>query len=314
MDQGNVMKPLPEAEDARAEGVACHSDRRVSPLRRGDGIRRVLASAIFAVGGEAWVAADGSRTAEPETQAPQLISRTGGAGGGDVWASPSELAAAAKAGNPRAMFRYGEALVLGDQVAKDEATGIVFLRRAADLGEPSAAFRLGKLMDDGTALPKDSKRALGYYRAAAAGHVGEAFFNLGAAYASGRGVKRDYAEALAWLILARRAGIQNAGEAPVRARIQAAKRPDWLQRGEARVAELERELASRSVKEWVDVAEGRPPPPAVAAPAAPAPVRVRPAASVALPSVVPLTPAIGPPPAISLPTPEFKPTARPAKP
>lgn len=297
-----------QADDPRLGGVGRRRGLRGFRVRAGM-IGAVLVTAVLAGGG-----APGGLRAAGETQAPQLISRTGGAGAGDVWSSPAELAAAAKSGNPRAMFRYGEALVLGDQVAKDEATGIVFLRRSADLGEPSAAFRLGKLMDDGTALPRDPKRALGYYRAAAAGRVGEAFFNLGAAYASGRGVKRDYAEALAWLILARRAGIQNPGEAQVRARIQAAKRPDWLQRGEARVAELERELASRSVKEWVDLAEGRPPPPAVTAPAVPAPVSVRPAAAAAPPAVVPLAPAIGPPPAISVPQPEFKPTVLPAKP
>jgi TPR repeat protein len=212
------------------------------------------------------------------------------------------------------MFRYGEALVLGDQVTKDEATGVVFLRRAADLGEPSAAFRLGKLMDDGSGLPRDLKRALGYYRAAAAGGVGEAFFNLGAAYASGRGVKRDYAEALAWLILAREAGITNSGESQVRARISAAKRPDWLTRGEARVAELQRELEGRSVREWVDLAEGRLPPPAVAAPAVPEPVSVRPSTAISAPAVLPVNPVIAPPAAFTIPAPEVSPSEQPRSP
>ncbi len=270
--------------------------------------------AVFCVGW-VWVVggAEHVRAAEPDTRAPELVSRTGG-GGADVWNSPEELAAAAKAGNRRAMFRYGEALVLGDQVTKDEATGVVFLRRAADLGEPSAAFRLGKLMDDGTGLPRDLKRALGYYRAAAAGGVGEAFFNVGAAYASGRGVKRDYAEALAWLILAREAGITNSGESQVRARISAAKRPDWLKRGEARVAELKRELAGRSVREWVDLAEGRPPPPAVAAPAVPEPVSVRPSTAISAPAVLPVNPVIAPPSAFTIPAPEGSPSERPRSP
>lgn len=252
--------------------------------------------------------------AAEQSQTPELISRTGGGASSEVWSSPEELAAAAKAGNPRAMFRYGEALVLGDQVAKDEALGISFLRQAANLGEPSAAFRLGKLMDDGAGVPKDSPRALAYYKAAAAGRVAEAFYNLGAAHASGRGVKRDYVEALAWLILARQAGIQNPGEAQVRARIQAAKRPDWLKRGETRVAELERELAGHSVKEWVDIAEGRPIPPAFTAPVTPAPVSLSPSAPVAAPGVLPAPPVIAPPSAFSLPAPELTPTVRPSKP
>lgn len=253
-------------------------------------------------------------SATTETQIPELISRSGGGATGDVWSSPEELAAAAKVGNRRAMFRYGEALVLGDQVTKDEATGVVFLRRAADLGEPSAAFRLGKLMDDGTGLPRDLKRALGYYRAAAAGGVGEAFFNLGAAYASGRGVKRDYAEALAWLILARDAGITNSGESQVRSRISAAKRPDWLTRGEARVAELKRELAGHSVRAWVDLAEGRPPPPSVAAPAVPEPVSVRPSTAISAPAVLPVNPVIAPPSEFTIPAPEGSPSGRPRSP
>lgn len=273
-----------------------------------------LAAQRVAVALLGFFGAANSLPAAAENQAPELISRTGGGGASDVWSSPEELASAAKAGNPRAMFRYGEALVLGDQIAKDEAMGIGFLRQAANLGEPSAAFRLGKLLDDGVGMPKDSSRARAYYKAAAAGRVAEAFYNLGAAYASGRGVKRDYAEALAWLILARQAGIQNPGEAQVRARIQAAKRPDWLKRGETRVAELERELASHSVKEWVDIAEGRPLAPAPAAPATPAPVNLPPPAPVAAPSVLPVAPVIAPPPTFSLPTPELTPTVRPPKP
>ena len=268
--------------------------------------------------GVVWVGAVGSvgpaRAAEPDSRPPELVSRTGGGGAADVWSSPEELAAAAKAGNRRAMFRYGEALVLGDQVIKDEATGVIFLRRAADLGEPAAAFRLAKLMDDGTGVPKDPKRALGYYRAAAAGGVGEACYILGAAYASGRGVKRDYAEALAWLILARQAGIKNAGESQVRARIEAAKRPDWLKRGEARVAELQRELAGRSVKEWVDLAEGRQPPPAAATPTTPRSVSVKPNAAVSAPVIIPVKPVIAAPSSFAIPAPEISPSGRPRTP
>ena len=285
----------------------------VAPSRVG---RLAIRCVAALCAGMVWTFCSSERlyAAEADTRAPELVSRTGGGGAADVWSSPQELAAAAKAGSPRAMFRYGEALVLGDQVTKDEASGVMFLRRAADLGEPSAAFRLGKLMDDGTGLPRDSKRALGYYRAAAAGGVGEAFFNLGAAYASGRGVKRDYAEALAWLILAREAGVKNSGESQVRSRISAAKRPDWLKRGEARVAELQRELGGRSVKEWVDLAEGRPAPPAVAAPAVPAAVSVRPSSSVSAPVILPVPPGITPPAAITIPAPEISPSGQPRGP
>ena len=51
--------------------------------------------AVFCVGW-VWVVggAEHLRAAEPDTRAPELVSRTGG-GGADVWNSPEELAAAA---------------------------------------------------------------------------------------------------------------------------------------------------------------------------------------------------------------------------
>lgn len=238
---------------------------------------------------------------------PELISKTGGAGA--LWTSVAELAAAAKAGNSKAMAQYGELQLAGDQVPKNVPAALDLLRAAARKGEASAVFRLGRLYDEGSLLPQDRARALVYFRAAAAGGIPEALYNLGASYASGRGVKRDYVEGLAWMILATQAGIKADGEKQLRGRIESLRRSDWIQAAQRRAPELSKELASKTVLEWVDSfdAPGAKsiPPPAVQAPVAPkisAPI-----VPMAPPALAPGLPAPGLPRPESIPLPELVP-------
>jgi len=222
---------------------------------------------------------------------PELVSRTGG--GGAVWTSVAELAEAAKTGIPRAMAQYGELQLAGDQVEKNVPSALEYLRRAAAAGEAAAIFRLGRLYDDGGILPQNRTRALAYYKAAAAGGIPEALFNLGASYASGRGVKRDYAEGLAWLILARKQGVRSDGENQLRTRIESLKRPQWIAAAEKRAPEIAKELASKTVVQWLEVADGGPAIPTT--PPVVAPTLVKPTPPVIRPSVAPFgVPAPGP--------------------
>lgn len=202
-----------------------------------------LVVALLMAGVSAQAAPKGKATAEES--APQLMSRTGGAGA--TWSNLAELETAAKTNNPKAWTQLGELRLKGDQTPQDVRGGIELLEKAANAGEASAAFSLGKVYDDGVLAPADRPRAHDYYRAAAAGKVPEAFFNLGAAYSSGRGVKRDYAEGLAWLILARKAGIENDGEQRLRERLTSQRRADLIQKGERRADEIEVELAEKKV-------------------------------------------------------------------
>lgn len=190
----------------------------------------------------------GGTEARDDNAAPKLLSRTGGKG---AWSSVAEVERAAIAGDARAQADFGDMLAAGMGVPADLPRAIVFLERAARQGQASAAFRLGKLHETGEGVRQDHSRAVAYYRAAAAGGIAEAFYNVGAAYASGRGVKRDFAEGLAWMILATRNGAPSEGEQAIREQLQRMRRPELIRRGEARAAELEREIQGSAVEAFL---------------------------------------------------------------
>lgn len=188
----------------------------------------------------------GARANAPADSKPILMSRTGGAGGGDSWADVKELQAAADKGNPNAQAQLGEMLLRGEGIAKNEARGVEFLERAARAGHSAASFRLGMLLMNGeSGVAQDQPRALAYFRAAAAGGEKEAFFNIGAAYGSAKGVKRDYGEALGWLIVARQHGADASAEKQLRERIKA--QPAWIAKGERRAKEIAQEFSGKKV-------------------------------------------------------------------
>lgn len=182
-----------------------------------------------------------------DDEKPQLMSRTGG-GAENTWGSPAELQKDADAGKPAALAAFGEMLLTGDQAPKDVARGIAMLERAAQAGQANAAFRLGKVYDDGELAARDAVKAIDYYRQAALASVSEAQYNLGSLYVSARGVKRDYKEGLAWLIVARKHGVDAEGEKQVRERLQGGNRAHLVAEAEARAEEIERQLAANAAK------------------------------------------------------------------
>lgn len=195
-------------------------------------------------------AGSGLRAANPPDgdAAPRLISRTGG--GGETWADLAELKAAVARGNPRAEAWYGELLLRGDGVPRNDREAVALLEKAARAGHSGAAFRLGMLLSHGqNGVATDPARALAYFRAAAAGGEAEAFFNIGAAYASARGVKRNYAEALAWLTVARQRGADGGAERNLREQLKS--RPTWIATAERRAAEIAAEYTGRQVVDFL---------------------------------------------------------------
>lgn len=178
-------------------------------------------------------------TAEEESK-PTLMSTTGG---GNTWATPKELQRDAELGKPSALTAYGEALLTGDQVAKDVPQALQYLERAAKAGQSSAAFRLGKLYDDGELTTRDPAKAVEYYKQAAIAGVSEAQYNLGALFMNGKGIKRDYKEGLAWLIVARKNGADPSVEQQVRQRFQSTRREQIIAAAEARANELAAEIS-----------------------------------------------------------------------
>jgi TPR repeat protein len=178
-----------------------------------------------------------SLVAAPGDSAPKLLSTSGGKGGG--WANLAELKKAAEAHNPKACALYGDALLRGEDGAKqDVAQAILFLREAAEAGEANASFRLGKIYDDGEYTTKDYAKALEYYTTAAKAGVSEAQYNLGVMFASGHGVKRDTVEGLAWLIVATKNGAPADGENQIRERLTKSNRQKQIVSAEQRAAEI----------------------------------------------------------------------------
>ena len=247
---------------------------------------------------------------------PELVSTTGGDGGG--WANVDELKKAAEGGNAKAQAQFGELLLRGDQVKQDVPRALTMLEQAANQNDANAAFRLGKIYDDGDPMPKDYAKALHYYHIAASAGVAEAQYNLGAMYVSARGVKRDYAEGLAWLRVAAKNGADPTGEQQVRMRLEQSKRTRLIQQGEQRAEEIARAIAAgerlalRTNISAASSPNGSAPPSSITAPS-PAPA-AGPNAKVPVdkPAVELPKPVITPPPAINVPLPRPEAKAEPA--
>lgn len=194
-------------------------------------------------------------TTSAQDSTPVLLSRTGGS----TWSDVAELKASAKQGNAKARAQLGELMLRGDaDVPQDVPGAVALLEQAARAGEASAAFRIGMLLVEGEALAADPARAIAYFRAAAAGGALEGFHNLGVAYSTARGTKRDYPEALAWLVLAKQHGDKTSAADDLRKHLKSLGHPEWIAAGERRASELEREIASGHVADFL-------PPPAPAA-------------------------------------------------
>jgi TPR repeat protein len=100
------------------------------------------------------------------------------------------------------MNDLGVLYLQGRGVAKDEAEGARWYRKAADVGNADAMSRLGFLYEPGRGVAKDDAEAARWYRKAADGGSALAMRNLGALYDGGRGVPRDVAEAARWVFSA----------------------------------------------------------------------------------------------------------------
>lgn len=225
---------------------------KTSPAIQHDGrLRKGMLMGVAATLFMAVAAAGVAARPEPADSKPKLISTTGGGGGGGPWSDIKELEAAAAKGNSRAWADLGEFKLKGEHTPQDIPGGLQLLEKAAKAGQAAAAFHLGKAYDEGNGVAQDRAKALDYFRAAAAGKIPEAFYNLGASYASGRGTTRDYAEGLAWLILAKKAGVESDGETLLRERLTKMRRTDLIEKAVKRAPEIEAELAKRSVASFL---------------------------------------------------------------
>ncbi|NIJ08775.1 hypothetical protein FHS31_002399 [Sphingomonas vulcanisoli] len=105
--------------------------------------------------------------------------------------------AAAKAGLSEAQAIYGQMLLDGDGVLKDEQAAVGWFWKAANQGHVMAINMIGRCYDLGWGVAVDKARAAEWYRAAADRGLDWAMYNLGTLLALGHGVAEDRPAALA---------------------------------------------------------------------------------------------------------------------
>ena len=124
---------------------------------------------------------------------------------GDPAKAAPWVESAARYGVVEAQLRFGQMLLDGAGVARDEAAALAWFQRAAKQGAPEAMNMVGRCYENGWGVESDLETAAQWFRRSAeAGHDwGQ--YNLGHMFFDGRGVARDHAEAFLWY---RRAGEQ----------------------------------------------------------------------------------------------------------
>lgn len=224
-------------------------------------------------------------------QAPELVSKTGGAGA--TWESPEAVRKAAESGDLEAVLELGKMYEFGRDVPEDPLKARGLYLQAAAGGKTEADFRLARLLSEGLGGPADLPGAYDRYLKAARAGLPLAQYNVGAMLASARGVRRDYVEGLAWIILATRdKEVDPAGEQRLRERL--ARRPQDIAAAERRAAALQQEIdeakeaARRNLRPTgrpaIDVPVVAPPvsikplapPPPILPPSLPPPIKVDP--------------------------------------
>jgi len=160
------------------------------------------------------------------------------------WPSLSALERAAERKQPEALSDLGQVLLAGKLVPADPDRAVLMLERGVEAGSPDAAYQLAELVVTGVHLPKDDAKALTLYRQAAKGGSPIAMFNVGAFLANGKGAARDYTEAFAWVLVAKKYGVQREEvEGRIRSQLQK-KSPEQIAVAEQRAAALDQEIAT----------------------------------------------------------------------
>ncbi len=110
------------------------------------------------------------------------------------------------AGIPEAMLLWGNLLIDGLGVEKNEKRAVELYYTAAENGYAPAANALGQCYSFATGVKADDLRAVSCYRRAAEAGYAPAQFHLGVCYFNGQGVKVDKIEAAKWYVAAAEQG------------------------------------------------------------------------------------------------------------
>jgi uncharacterized protein len=164
------------------------------------------------------------------------------------WDHLSLLERAADAGQADALSDLGQVLIAGKLLPADPERAVLLLERGAAAGSPDAAYQLAEIIVAGVHHVKDDAKALALYRQAANGGSPIAMFNVGAFLTNGKGAPRDYTEALAWIVLAKKRGVERAEvENRIRAHLKKTA-PAQVAAAEARAQVLDEEISALQKK------------------------------------------------------------------
>jgi len=103
---------------------------------------------------------------------------------------------AAEAGSAEAQARFGQMLLDGDGVPRDQAAGFAYFLRAARAGHLEAANMIGRCYDLGWGVAVDKAVAAAWYKRTAERGLVWAIYNYATLLALGHGVDQDRPQAL----------------------------------------------------------------------------------------------------------------------
>ena len=122
---------------------------------------------------------------------------------------PPSLAAAAKSGDPVALFEIGARYTDGRGVAADLKQAASWYQLSADKGYAPAQYRLASMYEKGNGIDHDLAKAKQYYEQASNQGNASAMHNLAVLYASGAAGQQDYDSAANWFIRAANLGVSD---------------------------------------------------------------------------------------------------------
>jgi TPR repeat protein len=126
----------------------------------------------------------------------------------------ADIRAKAEKGDAQSQKLLGSAFCFGRPgLAKDEAEGVKWLRKAAEQNDTDAQSLLALCYALGHGVAKDAAEAVKWCRKAAEQGNAEAQNSLGVCYYRGQGVAKDEAEAYKWFLLASAQGNEDATKA-----------------------------------------------------------------------------------------------------
>ena len=122
---------------------------------------------------------------------------------------PPSLVAAAKSGDPVALFEIGARYTDGRGVATDLKQAASWYQLSADKGYAPAQYRLASMYEKGNGIDRDLAKAKQYYEQASNLGNASAMHNLAVLYASGAAGQQDYDSAANWFIRAANLGVSD---------------------------------------------------------------------------------------------------------